>query len=461
MNKFKKNFDNDNYQNGLRVVLICVLAVALVVSINMFVGLIPTKIANIDISTDRVFSIGSDTEESLKALDKPVEMIYVCEKGEENHNAQVMLNLYADATDKITARQVDPAFDPQEIIKYTGEAALDNNSVIVTSGDKQQIIYYNDYYSGSSFVLEDYLNSAIKYVTSDEIYVAYFTKGHDELDIDASTISYLGLDGFDYKEVTLMEEEGIPADCKVLVINGIKTDITAKEADMLKNFLKSGGSIVLTTDYTKSTLTNLMSVTGYFGASEGNGIIMESDANRYVNDNPALVVPFLYTSNKILSDGVSYMILPNLSPIDVDEDSLDPSVEYTKLLEASENSFSTYTNIFTGQTETLQGPFTVGALFEKGQDGGEGRMIWISSGYISDTEISEAAGGGNITFFLNSINYLGKNEPVASIHGKKISTQFLDLTSQQVKIWEIIIPIIVPAAALIIGMIVVLRRKRR
>ena len=119
MNKFKKNFDNDNYQNGLRVVLICVLAVALVVSINMFVGLIPTKIANIDISTDRVFSIGSDTEEGLKALDKPVELIYVCEKGEENHNAQVMLNLYADATDKITARPVDPAFDPQEIIKYT------------------------------------------------------------------------------------------------------------------------------------------------------------------------------------------------------------------------------------------------------------------------------------------------------------------------------------------------------
>jgi hypothetical protein len=88
-------------------------------------------------------------------------------------------------------------------------------------------------------------------------------------------------------------------------------------------------------------------------------------------------------------------------------------------------------------------------------------MIWISSGFVSNTAMSEAAGGGNITFFLNSIGYLGKSEPVASIHGKTISTQFLDLTTSQVKMWEIIIPIVIPAAALIIGLIVVIRRKRR
>ncbi|MBR5739768.1 MAG: hypothetical protein IKX81_00595, partial [Firmicutes bacterium] len=105
MNGFKKYFDNDNYQNGLRVVLICVLAVTLVVGINMFAGALPTKIANIDVSSGHVFSIGSDTEQSLKALEKPVELIYVCESGEENQNTQIMLNLYADATDMVTARQ--------------------------------------------------------------------------------------------------------------------------------------------------------------------------------------------------------------------------------------------------------------------------------------------------------------------------------------------------------------------
>ena len=461
MNKFKKNFDNDNYQNGLRVVLICVLAVTLVVSINMFAGLLPTKIANIDISTGHVFSISSETEEQLRALEKPVELIYVCESGEENQNTQIMLNLYADATDRITTRQVDPAFDPQEIVKYTGDTAIDNNTVIVTSGDKQQIVYYNDYYNAGSFVLEDYLNSAIKYVTGEELYVAYFTTGHDEAEPDDSTVAYLGLDGFDYRQIALMDEGGVPEDCRVLVINNIKNDITSREAEILTGYLKNGGSIVLTTDYTKSSLPNLDTVTGYFGAGTGDGIIMESDANRYVNDNPAYVVPYLFTDSKVLSDGVNYMILPNLSPIDYDEDSPEPGVKFTKLLQASENSYAVYTNDFTGKGETVKGPFTVGALFERGDNGSEGRMIWISSGFVSNTALSEAAGGGNITFFLNSIGYLGKSEPVASIHGKTISTQFLDLTTSQVKMWEIIIPIVIPAAALIIGLIVVIRRKRR
>ena len=237
MNKFKKNFDNDNYQNGLRVVLICILAVTLVVSINMFAGLLPTKIANIDISTGHVFSISSETEEQLRALEKPVELIYVCESGEENQNTQIMLNLYADATDRITARQVDPAFDPQEIVKYTGDTAIDNNTVIVTSGDKQQIVYYNDYYNAGSFVLEDYLNSAIKYVTGEELYVAYFTTGHDEVEPDDSTVAYLGLDGFDYRQIALMDEGGVPEDCRVLVINNIKNDITSREAEILTGYM--------------------------------------------------------------------------------------------------------------------------------------------------------------------------------------------------------------------------------
>ncbi|MBR6473630.1 MAG: Gldg family protein [Firmicutes bacterium] len=461
MNAFKKYFDNDNYQNGLRTVLICALAVTLVVSINLFTGLIPTKIANLDISTGRVYSIAGDTEDSLKALEKPVHMLYVCETGEENHNTEVMLNLYADASDKVTVERVDPAYDPTTVIKYTGETAIDNNTVIVTSGDRQQIVNYKDYYSGGSFVLEDYLNSAVNYVTGDELNVAYFAEGHGEAEVDDSTIAYLGLDGFDYKTISIMDEGSIPSDCRVLVINGLKKDLTAKEADIILAYLKQGGGLVLTNDYSKESFANLNKVTGYFEAQSGDGVIMESDSNRYTNDNPAYVVPYLYTDNKVLSDGVNYLILPNLSPIVIDEENLDPSISFTKLLEASDKSLAVYTNILTGKGETTPGPFTVGALLEKGENGSEGRMIWITSKFISNSAMSEAAGGGNLTFFLNSISYLGKNEPVASIHGKTISTQFLDLTTSQVKLWEIIIPGVIPAIALIIGVIVVIRRKRR
>ena len=461
MNKFKRYFDNDNYQNGLRVVIICALAVVLVVGVNLFAGVIPTKIANFDISTEKVFSISNETEAGLKELGEPVQLIYVCEKGEENKNTQVMLNLYADASDNITVEQIDPAFDPQTIIKYTGEVSLENNSIIVVSGDKKQIVYYADYYTSGVFVLEDYLNSAIDYVTSDELRVVYDLQGHNEMSVDSGTEAYMGLDGFELRHLTLMDEGKVPDDCRVLIINGINQDITAKEAELIIDYLKKGGKLLLTTDYTKSLMKNLDTVTQYFEATTGDGLIMESDSNRYMDENQAYVVPSLYTGSNMLADGVSYMMLPNLKPIVVDEDNLDPSIKFTKVLEASEKAYAVYTNIFTGKAETLPGPFTVGAIFEKGENGNEGRMVWVTSRYLGNVEVSEEVGGGNITFFLNSICYLGEDDPVASIHGKKISTQFLDLTDNQLKMWEIIIPGIVPAIALIIGVIVVIRRKRR
>ena len=51
MNKFKRYFDNDNYQNGLRVVIICALAVVLVVGVNLFAGVILSAAFNLPFLT--------------------------------------------------------------------------------------------------------------------------------------------------------------------------------------------------------------------------------------------------------------------------------------------------------------------------------------------------------------------------------------------------------------------------
>ena len=88
-------------------------------------------------------------------------------------------------------------------------------------------------------------------------------------------------------------------------------------------------------------------------------------------------------------------------------------------------------------------------------------MVWVTSRHLATDQVSEEVGGGNITFFLNSVCLLGEDDPVASIHGKKISTQYLDFPEGHLKIWEIIIPAVIPALALVMGAIVMIRRKRR
>ena len=43
-------------------------------------------------------------------LDKQVDVYFVCEDGSENLNTEIMLNLYADASDKISVKKVDPVY---------------------------------------------------------------------------------------------------------------------------------------------------------------------------------------------------------------------------------------------------------------------------------------------------------------------------------------------------------------
>lgn len=459
MNKFKKYFDNENYQNGLRVVIICVFSVILVVGVNLLCGLIPTKAANYDISTEKVYSISRDTEKSLSELTEQVELYYVCEDGQEYHNTEVLLNLYADASPNISVEKIDPAYNPALIAGFTGSTSLENNSVIVVSGDRRQIVHFSDYYTSGVFVLEDYLNSAISYTVSDELLKAYSIAGHDEQKIHSSTIAYMGLDGFSCEDLNLIQEGEIPEDASLIIINGIQKDITEKESEVLLEYLKQGGNLLLITDYTTSQLKNLSAVTEYFGAAMGNGLIMESDSQRYTDDNPAYILPSILAGDYTLTDGINYMLLPNTKPIIIDQDT--KNVKSTSLLQTSDAAFAVSNNIFTNETTSVDGPFTVGASFERGTDGKEGKMVWVTSKYVSDVSVSERIGGGNITFFLNSVCWLGKDNPVESVHAKKISTQYLNISTEALAIYRIVMMGVLPIIVLAAGIIVCIRRKRR
>ena len=458
MKKFKKYFDNDNYQAGLRAVIICTLAVTLVVGINMLSGVLPTKIGNIDVTSERVYSISRDTEEKLRTLQDNVTIYYVCEAGHEYRNTEVILNLYADAGAHLKVEKIDPAIDPDLIMRYTKDKQLENNSLVVVSGDRRQIIQYSDYYSGGSFVLEDVLNSAVTYVTSDDFLTAYVLVGHDEQKIHSSTEEYMGLDGFELCNLELMKESKVPQDAELVIINGIKEDITQKEAESLLSYLQRGGKLLLLTDYTTKTLKNLERVTMYFGATLGEGLLMETQSDRYANDNPAYIYPTINAGDYTITRGINYMLLPNLKPILISEKIQD--VEIENLLETSETSYSVVSNIFTDETLTAEGPFAVGAAFTK-EDGRKGKMIWVTSKYLSDVTISESVGGGNVTFFLNSVCWLAKEQGTTSVHGKKISAQYLTMTDQQTDLWRNVLILIIPLITILIGCFVCIRRKKR
>ena len=73
----KELFNNENYGNGLRCVIICVLAVLLVAGINLLSSALPTAASYLDVSTEKVHSISDDTRELVSSLDQKVEVLFV------------------------------------------------------------------------------------------------------------------------------------------------------------------------------------------------------------------------------------------------------------------------------------------------------------------------------------------------------------------------------------------------
>lgn len=455
-------FNNENYGNGLRCVIICALAVLLVVGVNLLSTALPTAASHIDVSTQKIHSISDDTKALVAGLEEDIRVLYVCEEGEEDTNTTLVLNLYADQSEHLTVEQVDPAFNPALIEQYTGKVSIDNNTVIVLSEDRQQVLDYGDYFKGNIFVLEDYMNSALEFVTSDILDKIYTLSGHGETALSKGVTAYMGLDGFETEDLRLLETKAVPEDAMAVLIYAPTRDLTETEADILTDYLADGGKLLLVTGYTENSMPNLETVTDYFAASLEKGMIMESDQNRMAEGNSSFILPYvMLEGNKVLTDGVEYVMMPNSKGIVLPKKQRD-TVKTSVIMQTAETAGSIYTNIFTGQQDVIEGPFNLAVSFEEeNEDGSQTRMLWFSSAYIADENISNYVGGGNITMFLNAVSWVAEDEPVSSIHGKTISTQFLTLSDSVVDIWKIVMIGAVPLAVLLVGVIVYIRRKRR
>lgn len=459
MNRIKDYIDNKDYKAELRATVIILLSIVLIVGVNILVSFIPQSLTMFDLSTGNIYSISAESKEKAENVNKPTELLLLCERGEENKSTVHILNRYADASDNIKVDQIDPVYEPDKLVRFTDEGAMESNSVIVASGDKFQIIRYSDYYSGTSFILEDMLNGALDYVLSDSYRTVYNVIGHNEVEMSDRLRRKIGLDGFRCEDIQLSQVGNVPDDARALIINGMKGDLNSDEAEKVLDYLKKGGKLILATDYSSESLPNLDKITSYFGAHLGKGVIVEDSQGFFYGDNTSFVIPKIADADPVLVNGVSKAVLPNSMPIITDGD--DDSVYRFNIFETTENSVSGYVNQYTGKTESVTGPFVIGCSFLKQEDGSEGRMIWITSRYFSGEEMPEDIENDNLTAFLNAISEFGSDEAVPSINGKIIASQLLKISNTQASVWRIVLIVIIPLFFIVLGLIINIKRKNR
>ena len=471
----KKNLKHGSYSMGAITIFI-----AIIVVLNLVLQEVPSKYREIDLSTQKLYSIGEQTKKVLKKLDKDVEIYYIAQSGSESSDIQKLLEKYEEGSDHIKVEQKDPAVNPKFVSQYTSDGVC-NNSVIVVCGDKNKVIDNNSLYETTvnyqtysnevtGFDGEGQITSAINYVTSDSMPVMYTLEGHDEATMSDTLKDTIQKANIDIQSLNLLTMDSVPDDADILFIFAPAKDISEDEASKIISYLENGGKALIVSNYSSEEMPNFASVLENYGVKTADGIVLEGDTNHYISQNPSYLLPNI-ESNDItssLSSGSRYILMPLAQGI-VKSDNYRDSLEITDILTTSDGSYSKV-NVEDMQTmekesDDIDGPFAVGvSITENLDDEKETQIVYYSSEALFNDQMNTMVSGANYELISASVNWMCESEEdsnTISIASKSYDTSTLTIPAADASFWSIFVTAVVPVVILVIGGGIWMKRRKQ
>ena len=469
-----------NLRHGSYVSIMTVIVIALVVAVNLVVGQLPSSVTQIDASSRQLYTIGEDTENLVRGLEQDVTLYYVVTGGNENEYISRMLERYEDLSDHLTVEKVDPELHPTFTSQYTDEEVSDN-SIIVVSGDKSRVVgssdmlvqelnYYTYSYQVTEFDGEGQVTSAIAYVISDNLPVLYQLTGHDEQSLGSSLTDSIEKNNIEIQDLSLLTEESVPDDAAVLLICSPSRDISEEEAQKILSYLEGGGKVLLFTDYSQEEMPNLESLLTNYGLQKGTGIVMEGDSSYYYPQRPDVLIPEINTDSSVLSgltDDV-YALIQDAQPVETLEEYRD-TLEIENLLTTTDSGYVKEVSddgmiSFQQEEGDDTGTFAVGvSVTEAIDDETESQLIYFSSSTLTADELDQYVSGGNSEILSCILTNLCEMEDniTFNIPAKSLSVEYLSYTNQSAAIFKVIVIAVIPAAFLLVGFIIWMKRRKQ
>ena len=469
----KKILKNGSYSMAYTLILI-----AVVVVINLIVAEIPEKYTQIDVSSQKLYTISDDTLEFLDELDQDITIYHMVQSGQEDDILQKMLTRYEEASKHIKVDAKDPVLYPNFASQYT-DAQLADNSLIVVNGNKSKVVDYNslyevnyDYYTGSSsttgFDGEGQIDSAIAYVTSDDIPVIYTLEGHSEMKVNSDLQNSMEKANYQIESLNLLTVDGVPEDAGCLLIASPQNDLSEDEAKKVISYLENGGKAMIFTDYINLEMPNLKSVLENYGVTYEHGVVLEGDSRHYIMQVPYYLVPTI-NSTEITSEMVSdnrYVLMPVAQSVKILDEYRD-SLTIEPILTTSENAYikADVENMTTFEKEDgdQEGQFHLGVcISEQINDETSTQIAYYSSGSLIDSGTDQQVSGGNSELVMATLGWMCENEtPVISVAGKNLTMDYLTVPEYDASYWSAITCGVIPVTFLLIGSVIWFKRRKQ
>lgn len=476
--KFSSSANGKVFRNGLYSTAILAAAIVLAVLINLLVGAIPKKYTEFDLSAAKMYTLGDSSRQLMQSLDQDVAVYYLCETGSEDAIITKLLDHYADESGHFHWEQKDPALYPTFAAQYGAENAS-TGSLIVVSGENSEVLNaaelyeydYSDYYTTGAanvtFGGEKQISSAIYKLTAAAESHAYYTTNHGEQALTSTLTDALESQNLTVSALDLLSQT-IPEDCDLLVINDPAQDFSGAgslvdELGQLRSYLSNGGRVLLLTDSYYST-PNLDAVMAEFGLTRTEGLVVEGDTNHYLNGYPALYLlpDYASTEESTALDGVNTsrrVLLQMAQGITLTE---TEHVVSDALLVSSDSAYSKPEGYEMTTTEKadgdIAGPFTL-AAYARNEDTGA-QVIWVNCGNMDNEGIYQVI-PGNVTFLQGCAASLAGQESAVLIDSKALEAAPLEVPGIAASTLGLLFVIVLPAALLAVGAVVVVLRRRK
>lgn len=461
----------------LSTAITAAVAVALVL-----LNLVTTYLTNrypltIDLTSDQVFQLTGQSKEYLAGLSQPVTLTVLNSRdsfessGSYYHQALQVLEQYAKLSDNITLEYVDLLKNPAVASQY-GDLNVGVSDIVVSGPNGSKVLTAYDlfniessYYGGyiASSKAEQALTSAIVGVTSGASAKAAFLTGHGE-QYPSAFAQLLTSNNLEVTTLSPAVEE-IPQDVDLLLMCAPTNDPDQEVLDKLSAFLSQEGKTLLYfADVGQPQLPRLSQFLAQWGIQVEEGTLFETDNTKIVNFNPYFSVTQIsdYTLTGTMQDTSIPLTLPFARPLStLFQQSMGRTV--TVLLRSSQSSGLLPPDAgedWQPAQEDLVGETPIAVLSQQSfEDGSSSQVVVISSLTALSDNLLSSGSFSNADYFLSVINSLTGREDVISIQAKTLGGQELGINTSQAITIGLFFLILLPAATLVCGLVIWLRRR--
>lgn len=503
---------NDKWLQGSALGLGAVLALVLFAMVN-YLALRHYK--RFDWTSSKIYSLSEKTKSVLAGIDRKIDLVIFLDPNSQLFPAvDELLSRYEAANPAyLKKRAVDPARNLIEAKKLVENYKIDReNVVVVAAGDDRRVIEEFDLaeydYSGAQFGQaptmkgfkgEQAITSAILELVEQRKPKILLTTGHGEASFSAGaerSISrahdLLGKDNFDVEEWGSLGKSEVPAGTDLVIVAGPQNAFLPPELEVFSRYLDAGGHMLFMLD----PVIDPKSLSPDYGLGvwlAGYGVEIEGD----LVIDPANTLPFFGAETVFTSDYGFHPIVesleqtrtPALLPLARSvrkAASVSAEKEVSELIKTSsegwaETDLAALPNVEKGAADlTGPVPLAVAVSFKigpeppagpaeeegeaeeneekKADDRPEARLVVF--GDLDFATDSQIASGANAELLLNTLNWLAERKQMLAIEARRPEQTRLLLSSAELNSIYLLVLLILPGAAVAVGVMTYLRRRR-